>query len=81
MVDRIELTADDVADDWPKVMHWDFPGVNTYDDFLGMVGDDAEAIGMFVQLPAWNPAPEDIKAGVARHYPELTDLFFTWPRE
>lgn len=80
MVDRIELTADDIADDWPKVMHWDFPGVDGYDEFIGMVGDDAEAIGMFVQLPAWNPAPQPIKDGVSRHYPELTGLFFQWPR-
>lgn len=81
MVDRIELTADDVADDWPKVLHWDFPGVETYDDFVDEFGDDPEAVGLFVQLPAWAPAPDDIKEGVARHYPELVDLFFQWPRE
>jgi hypothetical protein len=81
VVDRIELTADDIADDWPKVMHWDFPGVDTYDDFIGMVGDDVESIGMFVQLPAFNPAPQPIKDGVAAHYPELTSMFFEMRRD
>lgn len=80
MVDRIELTADDIADDWPKVVHWDFPDVSGYDAFVDMVGDDEDAIGMFVQLPAWAPAPQEIKDGVSDHYPQLTELFFTWPR-
>lgn len=80
MVERIELTADDIADDWPKVLHWGFPDINTYDQFIEMVGDDEESIGMWVQLPAWAPAPDDIKAGVTRHYPQLTPLFFQWPR-
>lgn len=81
MVDRIELTADDIADDWPKVMHWDFPGVDSYDAFIDMVGDDPDAIGMFVQLPAWNPAPDAIRDGVSAHYPELVDLFFRLERD
>jgi len=80
MVERITLTQDDIADDWPKVLNWGFPDINTYDDFISMVGDDEEAIGMFVQLPAWAPAPQTIKDGVSRHYPELTGLFFQWPR-
>lgn len=81
MVTRLELTQDDIADDWPKVKSWGFPDVKTYRQFVDMVGDDVEAIGMFVQLPAWNPAPEDIKAEVLRHYPELADLFFAMPGE
>jgi hypothetical protein len=77
MVERIMLTADDIADDWPKMGRWDFPMVQTYDDFIGMVGDDVEAIGEFVQYPVWNAAPQAIREGVERHYPELVDLFFS----
>lgn len=80
MIERIELTSQDIADDWPKIAHWDFPDVETYDDFIGMVGDDENAIGMFVQLPAWSPAPQAVKDGVSAHYPDLKELFFTWPR-
>lgn len=80
MIERIELTIEDIADDWPKIAHWDFPDVETYDEFIGMVGDDETAIGMFVQLPAWAPAPQPVKDGVSAHYPDLTELFFTWPR-
>jgi hypothetical protein len=76
MVDRIALTVDDVTDDWPKLSRWDFPMVGTYDEFLSMVGDEVEAIGEFVQFPVWHSAPEGIKAGVERHYPELVPLFF-----
>lgn len=79
MVARLELTQDDIADDWPKVMSWAWPDVTTYPAFVDMVGDDPESIGAFVQLPAWNPAPSAIKDGVARHYPELTGLFFAMP--
>lgn len=77
MVERIILTDDDIADDWPKLAHWDF-SASTYDEFISVVGDDEETIGQFVQLPAWNPAPQDIKDGVARHYPDLVPLFFQW---
>lgn len=76
MVERIVLTADDVADDWPKLARWDFPMVETYDDFLAMASDDVDAIGEFVQLPVWHSAPQAIRDGVARHYPELVGLFF-----
>lgn len=79
MVDRITLTRDDIADDWPKIRTWGFPDVNTYDEFIGMVGDDEETVGAFVQLPAWNPAPQQIKDGVAAAYPNLVPLFFTMP--
>lgn len=76
MVKRIVLTEDDVADDWPKLGRWDFPMVETYDDFIGMVGDNVEAVGEFVQYPVWHSAPEEVKTGVMRHYPETEPLWF-----
>jgi len=78
MVDRIVLTQDDIADDWVKTVSWGLVDVKTYEDFRREF-PTAEQVGMFVQLPAWNPAPQAIKDGVAAEFPDLVPLFFTMP--
>lgn len=77
MVDRIVLTQDDIADDWVKTLSWGLD-VDTYEAFRAQFPTE-DAVGMFVQLPAWNPAPDAIKQGVAAEFPDLVPLFFTMP--
>ncbi len=65
------IPDEELNEDWIRSVAWDFPGVDTLDGLLAVLGvaQDSRAIQerlvrYFTGLAAWIPAPEQLKLEV-----------------